>query len=135
MRQLQRLLEHLEALTQGRHGEAPGPRFLLVPGGADAEPGAATAEHVERGGGLDPEPGLAIVDAADHEAEAGAPVEWAAMKPSAVMPSSIGSSGLPTEPIWRKWSMTQMESKPASSAVRTMSAKRVSRWRRRRRAR
>ena len=38
------------------------------------------------------------------------------------MPSSIGSSGRPTEPIWKKWSMTQIESKPASSAVRTMAA-------------
>ncbi len=44
------------------------------------------------------------------------------MKPSVVRPSSIGSSGRPTEPICRKWSITQMESKPASSAVRTMPA-------------
>ena len=39
------------------------------------------------------------------------------------MPSSMGSSGRPTEPIWMKWSMTQIESKPASSAVRTMRAR------------
>src|SRR5262245_12843369 len=49
--------------------------------------------------------------------------ECAAMKPSAVMPSSIGSSGGPTPRIWKKWSMTQIESKPTSSAVRTTRAK------------
>ena len=42
------------------------------------------------------------------------------MKPSVVKPSSIGSSGLPTPRIWKKWSMTQIESKPTSSASRTM---------------
>ena len=42
------------------------------------------------------------------------------MKPSAVQPSSIGSSARPTPRIWKKWSMTQMESNPASSAARTM---------------
>ncbi len=41
------------------------------------------------------------------------------MKPSVVMPSSIGSSVRPTLRIWKKWSMTQIESNPASSAVRT----------------
>ena len=44
-------------------------------------------------------------------------VVWAAMNPSVVMPSSIGSSIRPTPRIWKKWSMTQIESKPASSAV------------------
>ena len=39
------------------------------------------------------------------------------------MPSSIGSSGRPTDRIWKKWSMTQMESKPASSAARTTRAR------------
>ena len=47
----------------------------------------------------------------------------AAMKPRAVQPSSIGSSGAPTLRIWKKWSMTQIESKPASSASRTMRAR------------
>ena len=42
------------------------------------------------------------------------------MNPSAVQPSSIGSSARPTLRIWKKWSMTQIESKPASSASRTM---------------
>ena len=42
----------------------------------------------------------------------------AAMKPSAVWPSSIGASGGPRPRIWKKWSITQIESKPASSAVR-----------------
>ena len=44
------------------------------------------------------------------------------MKPSAVWPSSIGASGGPRPRIWKKWSMTQIESKPASSAVRTTRA-------------
>src|SRR6186997_2983449 len=44
------------------------------------------------------------------------------MNPSAVMPSSIGSSTRPTLRIWKKWSITQIESKPASSASRTMRA-------------
>src|SRR5579862_430350 len=43
----------------------------------------------------------------------------AAIQPSAVMPSSIGSSFGPTPRIWKKWSMTQRESKPAASAVVT----------------
>src|SRR5918999_1522561 len=46
----------------------------------------------------------------------------AAAYPSAVKPSSIGSSRLPTLPIWKKWSITQIESKPTSSAVRTTDA-------------
>ena len=45
------------------------------------------------------------------------------MNPSVVQPSSIGSSGRPTPRIWKKWSMTQMESKPASSASRTIRAR------------
>ena len=46
----------------------------------------------------------------------------AAMKPSAVWPSSIGASGGPPPRIWKKWSMTQIESKPTSSAVRATRA-------------
>ena len=42
------------------------------------------------------------------------------MNPSVVQPSSMGSSTAPTLRIWKKWSMTQIESKPASSASRTM---------------
>ena len=45
------------------------------------------------------------------------------MKPSAVIPSSIGSSTGPTLRIWKKWSMTQIESRPMSSAWRTMRAR------------
>src|SRR4051794_24890710 len=44
------------------------------------------------------------------------------MNPSVVRPSSIGSSGRPTLRIWKKWSITQIESKPAASASRTMRA-------------
>src|SRR6266404_8531473 len=44
----------------------------------------------------------------------------AAIHPSAVQPSSIGSSTAPTPRIWNRWSMTQMESKPISSAVLTI---------------
>src|SRR6478672_10756937 len=49
--------------------------------------------------------------------------ECAAMNPSVVQPSSIGSSTLPTPRIWKKWSITQIESKPTSSAWRTMPAR------------
>jgi len=35
---------------------------------------------------------------------------------------SIGSSTGPTPRIWKKWSMTQIESKPTSSAAWTMRA-------------
>ena len=42
------------------------------------------------------------------------------MNPSVVQPSSIGSSVAPTLRIWKKWSMTQIESNPASSASRTI---------------
>ena len=45
------------------------------------------------------------------------------MKPSAVMPSSIGASGGPRPRIWKKWSITQIESKPTSSAVRVTRAR------------
>src|SRR5664279_985119 len=47
---------------------------------------------------------------------------FAAMNPSVVQPSSIGSSAGPSPRIWKKWSMTQSESKPASSALRTIRA-------------
>ena len=45
------------------------------------------------------------------------------MKPSAVSPSSIGASGGPRPRIWKKWSITQIESKPTSSAVRVTRAR------------
>jgi hypothetical protein len=50
-------------------------------------------------------------------------VVTAAMNPSAVQPSSMGSSIAPTLRIWKKWSITQIESKPASSASRTTLAR------------
>ena len=46
----------------------------------------------------------------------------AAMNPSAVQPSSIGSSGRPTLRIWKRWSITQIESNPTASAVLAMRA-------------
>src|SRR4051794_36425954 len=45
------------------------------------------------------------------------------MNPSVVSPSSMGSSGRPTLRIWKKWSITQIESKPAASASRTVRAR------------
>src|SRR2546427_4142238 len=47
----------------------------------------------------------------------------AARNPSVVQPSSIGSSGRPTPRIWKKWSMTQIESNPTSPAWRAMRAR------------
>ncbi len=49
--------------------------------------------------------------------------EWAAMNPRAVWPSSIGASGGPRPRIWKKWSITQIESNPTSSAVLTTRAR------------
>src|SRR6202142_78970 len=43
-----------------------------------------------------------------------------ARKPRGVQPSSIGSVTGPTPRIWKKWSISQIESKPASSAVRAI---------------
>src|SRR5450759_2759695 len=47
---------------------------------------------------------------------------WAAMNPSVVQPSNMGSSAGPIPRIWKKWSITQRESNPASSALRTIRA-------------
>ena len=47
----------------------------------------------------------------------------AAMKPRVVQTSSIGWSSESGAPICQKWSMTQIESKPTSSAVRTARAR------------
>ena len=66
----ERVLEHRGSGRAARGRGSPGRRLLLVPRRPDAEPGTAAAQHVERRGGLQPEPGLAVVDAADHEAEA-----------------------------------------------------------------
>src|SRR3989337_600948 len=70
LRHAQRVLEQLEALAEWRKREAEPLRLVLVPRRTDAEPGASTTQHVQRGGCLDPEAGRAVVDPADHEAEA-----------------------------------------------------------------
>ena len=70
---LERLLEHLEPLAQRREGEAESAALALVPGGADPEPGAAAGQDVERRRRLDPQAWGAVVDAADHQAEADSP--------------------------------------------------------------
>ena len=67
------VLEHLEA-----RGRAPARGFLpetfglgLVPGRADAKPGPTAGEDVERRRGLDQQPRVPVVDAADQEPQAG----------------------------------------------------------------
>ena len=45
---LERVLEPLEALLQGRKRHAEAHVLALEPGGADAEPGAAAGEHIQR---------------------------------------------------------------------------------------
>jgi hypothetical protein len=70
---LQRLLEALEALGDRwvRHAE---PAVLaLVPGGADAELGAATGEDVEGGDDLGQQAGMAVRDTGDEQPEVHAP--------------------------------------------------------------
>ncbi len=47
----------------------------------------------------------------------------AAMKPRVVYASSMSFSVGPTAPIWKKWSITAMESKPAWSPARTTAAR------------
>ena len=69
---LERLLEHLETDAEVREREAEAARLVLVPGGTDAEPGPAAGQDVERRGGLHPQRRVPVVDAADHQAEAGA---------------------------------------------------------------
>lgn len=41
---------------------------------------------------------------------------------STVQPSMNGSSGAPTPPIWIRWSMTENQAKPSSSAQRASAA-------------
>ena len=67
----ERVLEHLEPLGGGRPREAEALRLGLVPGRADAEPRPAAGEDVEGRRGLDPQPGVAVMDAADHQPEPG----------------------------------------------------------------
>jgi hypothetical protein len=70
---LERVLEHLEPLAGCGPREPEALGLGLVPGGgADAEPGPAARQDVERRGGLDPQPRAAVVDAADHQPESGA---------------------------------------------------------------
>ena len=68
---LERVLEHLEPLRRARPGEPETLGLGLVPGGADAEPGPAAGQDVERRRGLDPQARVAVVDAADHQPEPG----------------------------------------------------------------
>jgi hypothetical protein len=49
---LQGLLEPLEPLADRGERDAQPARLLLVPGGADAEPGTPAGQHVQRGDGL-----------------------------------------------------------------------------------
>ena len=60
-------LEALEALAEWREGQAEPEVLLLVPGGADAEPGATPGEHVERADLLGEHAGMAVGDAGDEQ--------------------------------------------------------------------
>src|SRR5215210_8216178 len=66
---LQRLLQALEALAEGRECHAKGKMFALIPARPDPEPGSAAGEHVERRHRLDQNPGMAIGHARDQRAE------------------------------------------------------------------
>ena len=72
MHDLEGLVKHLEADSELRHRKAESVALLLVPGRADAEVCSPAAQDVEGRGGLGPQPRLAVVDSADHEAERGA---------------------------------------------------------------
>ena len=54
----------------GGRGRPRAARLVLLVPGADAEPGAAAGQHVERGHRLDQQRGLAEGDRADHGAQA-----------------------------------------------------------------
>src|SRR5688572_25785303 len=71
MRHAERVLQPTEAFAEWRHREDQAGRLLLVPSRADAEPGPTAREHVQRGVRLDPEAGWPVVDAADHQPDAG----------------------------------------------------------------
>ena len=66
----QGVVEQPEAIGQIGEGDAQRARLLDVPRRADAEPGAAAGQHVERRRRLDPEPGCAIRDGTDHQPQA-----------------------------------------------------------------
>ena len=55
----------------GGNGNPSASRLLLVPGGADAEPGPAARQDVERRRRLHPQARVAVVDATDHQPEPG----------------------------------------------------------------
>jgi hypothetical protein len=69
LRDLQRFLEQFEAHAERRKGHTQAFRFLLVPGGADAEIGTAAGQHIQRGRGLDENAGIAVDHARHHGAE------------------------------------------------------------------
>src|SRR3954471_14683888 len=68
----ERVLEQLEPHAERRELEPEASRLLLVPRRPDAEPRPAAGQHVERRRRLGPQPGLAVMDAADHQPEPGA---------------------------------------------------------------
>ena len=107
----------LEAFAERREREAraraDSSSFQAAPMPSQARPPDRTSRVVAA---LTHRPGVPVVDAADHEPEAG-PLVVGGHEAERGHPSSIGSSTAPTPRIWKKWSMTQIESKPASSAV------------------
>src|SRR4029079_1149348 len=63
VRDLEGLLEHLEADAAAREGKTQPLRLLLVPGRADPEPGAAAGQDVQGRGGLHPQARVAVMHA------------------------------------------------------------------------
>src|SRR5215207_6492168 len=68
---LDRLLQHLEALLLWRKGDSKTPCLLFVVAGADAEPGASPREHVERGHRLCQDGRVTEMHPRDHRREHG----------------------------------------------------------------
>src|SRR3954447_7085802 len=68
----ERVFEQLEPHAERRELEPEASRLPLGPRRADAEPRPAAGQHVERRRRLGPQPGLAVMDAADHQPEPGA---------------------------------------------------------------
>ena len=66
---LQRLLQPLEPLADRHHRHAQAALLPLVPGRADAQPGPAAGQHVQRGDDLRQQPGMPVHHAGDEHPE------------------------------------------------------------------
>ena len=102
--------------SPGGEVEAQAVVLGLEPGRTDAEDGPSTGQHVERRHLLGQEGGIAVGDPRHHGTQAGA-----AGTGGQATEECVGLEhrlvDLPIPGIWKRWSITHTESKPADSAV------------------